>query len=362
MLDYRQIITNNTTEETTTAMAKLSDSAPAAAPAEDQDETDQAPPAQAKAPIRRKTRVRAKSRSATSEKAEAVDTTAGGLFAPLTSRREFVKAMLYGREGTGKSTAAAQASKLGRVLFIDAEGGLKTESLRSLGADPDNIMVWPTDNQPITAERLEQLHRELMALLDDDPDALHTIVFDSLTEIHHLLREQATDYRVQTSRIELDPDYIDRNDYGRMTNQLRKLIRRFRDLPAHVVFLALEREDDDGDGGRREVRPALTAALCVDVLGYVDVVGRFGSADDTYRARFRGVERVRAKDRYNILPDQLHQPGLDRILAWINGELTADNDPVQQEMLERDAARRKEAERKAAEVAARKQRVAARAK
>lgn len=281
-----------------------------------------------------------------------------GLVAPLASRREFVKAVLYGREGTGKSTAAAQASKLGRVLFVDSEGGLKMDALTRLGANPDNILVWPADRQPITATTLEDLHRHLLAAFDDDPEYVTTIVFDSLTEIHHLLREQATEYRVKTSRVELDPDYIDRNDYGRMTNQLRKLVRRFRDLPCNVVFLALERDAEEDDG-RKEYRPALTAALCTDVLGYADVVGRFGSADGSFRARFQGNERIRAKDRYGKLPEVLHQPGLDRVVAWINGELTEDSDPVQQEMRGVDAERKAEADRKAAEIAAKKQAIKA---
>lgn len=313
----------------------VEDSAPA------EETTEQAAPAQAK-PARRPA---AKAAPASTD---------DGFLAPLASRREFVKAVLYGREGTGKSTAAAQASKLGRVLFVDSEGGLKIEALTRLGADPDQILVWPSDRSPITATSLEQLHQHLVSEFAKDPEYLTTIVVDSLTEIHHLLREQATEYRVANSRVELDPDYIDRNDYGRMTNQLRKLIRRFRDLPCNVVFIALERDAEEDDG-RKEFRPALTAALCTDVLGYADVVGRFGSADGSFRARFHGTERIRAKDRYGVLPEVLHEPGLDRIIAWIDGTLTAENDPQQQSMLKVDAERQAEADRKAAEIAAKKQ-------
>ncbi len=278
-----------------------------------------------------------------------------GLLQPLRHKREFVKAVLYGREGTGKSTAAAKASTLGRVLFIDSEGGLKVDALTRLGANPDNILVWPPAGAgPVTAESLDQLHRELLAQFADDPAFLHTIVFDSLTEIHHLLREQATDYRVRNSRVEVDPEYIDRNDYGRMTNQLRKLIRRYRDLPCNVIFLALERDVEDEDGSK-EYRPALTAALCTDVLGYADVVGRFGSSDGSYRARFTGNERIRAKDRYGILPEVLADPGLDRVYACLSGELSLDTDAEQLEMLKIDSDRRDEADRKAQELAAKRQ-------
>lgn len=273
---------------------------------------------------------------------------------PLRSKTEFIKAVMYGREGTGKSTAAAQASKLGKVLFIDSEGGLKVDALARLGADPDNILVWPSAGELITSTSLEELHRQLISQFADDPDFLQAIVVDSLTEIHHLLREQATEYRVKTSRVELDPDFVDRNDYGRMTQQLNKLIRRFRDLPCHVVFIALERDNEEDDG-RKEYRPALTAALCTNVLGYADIVARFGSEDGSFRARFVGTERIRAKDRYGVLPEVLAEPGLDRIQAWINGELNESNDPIQQNMLKIDQSKAEEKRLKAEELAAKRQ-------
>ncbi len=48
-----------------------------------------------------------------------------------------------------------------------------------------------------------------------------------MTEIHQLLRENATEARISKSRVVLDPDVIDWDDYNKMTSQLRKLIRRF---------------------------------------------------------------------------------------------------------------------------------------
>ena len=270
----------------------------------------------------------------------------------LSDQREFIKAVFYGREGTGKTTSAASVSQLGKVLVVNSEGGLKKAALQQHGVNPDNVLVWPnpdTDEQ-ITARSLEVLHERLAGMLADDPDAIQAVVLDSLTEIHHLLREQATDQRVAKSRVELDPDFIDRDDYGKMTSQLRKLIRRFRDLPCHVVFVALEKDDETAS----EYRPALTPALCTDVLGYADIVARFASPDSTFRARFKGNDRIRAKDRFNLLPDTLPEPSFVRIAQYVDGTLTADNDPQLADMLAVDAKRAEAKAEAEAEKAAKK--------
>lgn len=251
--------------------------------------------------------------------------TSPGWFETLEDSDEFTKVLFYGREGTGKTTAAARAAETGRVLVINSEGGLKRTALKQQGVDVANIAVWPPTGVEITARTLEDLHEKILGDLTDDPDAWYAIVIDSLTEIHHLLRENATDERVRKSRTVIDPDFVDRDDYGKMTAQLRKLIRRFRDLPCHVVVIALEKDDEQAE----EIRPSLTPALNTDVLGYMDVVVRFGAPDGSFRGRIKGTERIRAKDRFGILPDVLANPSLPRIQAILDGDLDPATDPQQ---------------------------------
>ena len=271
-------------------------------------------------------------------------------FTSLSDTKEYVKAVFYGREGTGKTTAAATASQTGRVLFVNSEGGLKKAALTQHGVNPDNVAVWPPAGETITAKSLEQLHERILTALNDDPNAFYAVVLDSLTEIHHLLREQATDQRVAKSRVELDPDFIDRDDYGKMTSQLRKLIRRFRDLPCHIVFITLEKDDEEA----KEYRPALTPALSTDVLGYADIVARYGSSDSSFRARFKGTDRIRAKDRFNMLPDMLPEPSFVRIEKYVTGELTTEQDALLGVMLESDQQKNAQAEAEKAEKEARR--------
>lgn len=265
-------------------------------------------------------------------------------FTELVDEAEYTKALFYGREGTGKTTAAARAAEHGRVLVVNSEGGLKKTALKQQGVDTSRIAVWPPEGVEITARSLEDLHEKILGDLHDDPDAWYAVVLDSLTEIHHLLRENATEERVRKSRTVLDPDFVDRDDYGKMTAQLRKLIRRFRDLPCHVVVIALEKDDETA----QEIRPSLTPALNTDVLGYMDVVVRFGSPDGSFRGRIKGTERIRAKDRFGILPEVLAEPSFPRIQAILDGDLDLSTDEAQVAMIEATAKAKAEAENKPA--------------
>ena len=273
-------------------------------------------------------------------------------FSSLETDTEYTKALFYGKEGTGKTTAAAKAANMGRVLVVNAEGGLKKTALRNQGVAVENIAVWPRPDsgETVTAAGLVELHQRLLRDLTDDPASWYAVIIDSITEVANVVREQATDKRVAKARVELDPDFVDRDDYGVMTNQLRKAIRRFRDLPCHVVLIGLEKDDED----LKQFRPALSPALNTDVLGYVDLIGRFGSPDGTYRARFRGTERIRAKDRFGVLPDSLAEPGFDRIQMWLTGDLTTENDPLQQDLEAQDRERAAAAEKAKAEAEAAK--------
>lgn len=251
------------------------------------------------------------------------------LFAPLTEQAEYTRAMFYGREGTGKTTAALLATQGGRVVVINAEGGLKKKPLADQGVVLDNVQVFtPDEGQLITTDDLATIHTAILAELQENPGSIYAVVMDSVTEIQKQLLETATHQRVTKSLVEVDPDFIDRADYGKTNNQLSKLIRRYRDLPCHFVATALERDKDNED----EVGPAMSPGLMVDVLGYMDVVVRFGSADGSFRGRAKGNKRIRAKDRFGALPEVIAEPSFPRIEAYLDGSLTDEDDELQQEM------------------------------
>lgn len=302
-------------------------------------------------------------------------------FVALDDTIDYLNVLAYGREGTAKTTGAAFAANCvpkgskARVLVVNAEGGLKKVALQRRGVDTTKLVVWPDPESgvKITAKTLERLHDRLLSDLTNDPESWYAVVFDSITDIHQALRKQATDKRVQKlyadSKVDnnlIDEDFVDRDDYGVMTNQLRDLLRDIRDLPCHVVFTALERVDDKTS----MLGPAVTPALATDLLGYVDIamymratLHATGEDDGEELAEFRALTRpgkaTRAKDRFDLLPRVLATPTFDRILGYVRGELDESTDPIQAAYVVRREAEAKAkadalAEREAKKAAAKK--------
>jgi hypothetical protein len=259
--------------------------------------------------------------------------------ATLADQREVVKILYYGDAGSGKTTAMSSAANLGPVLYIDAESGLKRGPLARLGIPTDQI----TPHQQITFEALETLYFEVKGLLEDDITAVSAVVLDSVTEIQKILLENIIGKAVTKAAgrgMDRDPFTIDRADWGVVTEQMRRLTRRFRDLPCHVAFGALPKREVDDDGSVT-YSPALTPAFQTDLMGYVDVIihteVREIGGKEFHVGTCKPVGKYTGKDRFGILPQTLVDPTLDRVVAYVNGELTNDKDPRQ--LAAREAAR-----------------------
>lgn len=257
---------------------------------------------------------------------------------------DFTNTLLYGREGSGKTTAAARLANLssglptgkGKVLVINAEGGLKKGPLKKRGVDTDRIVLWPDPrkHERVTHASLDKIHRRVKADLVADPDSWAGVVFDSATEIHQAILDSVQQKRVtaiQNRGQDVDPDFVDIADYGTMSKLFRDVLRKFRDLPCHFVVTALERRDMDKDTGKPQYGPAVTPGLQADLLGYVDFVLMCKSEDEDgpFRALTRANSRYRAKDRFDVLPKIMVDPFLDRVCAYVTGDLEEENDPEQ---------------------------------
>lgn len=261
------------------------------------------------------------------------------LFGELDEAEDYLKILYYGQEGSAKSSNALSMANLGRVLLINAEGGAKKSSLRRRGVNTANIAIWPQDasKTPITAGGLDALYRRVKADLAADPKAWVGVVFDSGSDLVQALVDQVQKDRVRKSRNkgmtidEVDSYFTDQADWGTMGKMLTDTIRKFRDLPTHVVWTALERKNVDKITSEIEIGPAVNAGVAVSLLGYADFVIHCSAGDED--RPFRGLTRkrgkFRAKDRFDVLPTVMAEPTVERVLAYSMGELTAENDPLQ---------------------------------
>lgn len=258
----------------------------------------------------------------------------------LSDEKEFVNGLWYGNPGSAKTTCLAHLSKLGPIVFINAEAGIKATALRQFpDVRLDQIEVFPAKGQKLTYESLDQLFWELKAKLDDDPDAFAGVIWDSITEIHKMLLEAVSKKEYEKAirkaekqgiEPEIDEFFMDRSYYGVMTEQMRRLIRAYRDLPCHVGFSALPRRDLNEKTGDISYGPALTPALQTDLAGFVDILCHTEVDDDLYIGRFREVGIKQAKDRFKMLPPVMVNPTYDRVIDYINGVIKEVDDPLQE--------------------------------
>jgi hypothetical protein len=296
-----------------------------------------------KAAAKRTTRTKAQAKPAPETDDEGTD----DWFVGLDDVIDTTNTLLYGREGSGKTTAAARLANRfshlpagkGKILVINAEGGLKLRPLKNRGVDTSRIVVWPDPrkHERATHQGLDKIHRRVKADLEKDPESWGGAVFDSASEIHIAILDTVQQKRVNALRNQgrdVDDDFVDISDYGTMSKLFRDILRKFRDLPIHFVVTALERRDVDKDTGKPQYGPAVTPGLQSDLLGYVDFVLMCKAEDEDgpFRALTRANSRYRAKDRFDVLPRVLVDPFLDRIVGYTLGELEPDTDPEQERL------------------------------
>lgn len=248
----------------------------------------------------------------------------------LLDAHEITRGLWYGDPGKGKTHDLAHMAKLGKVIFIDAEKRLKKGPLVRAGVPIGNI-------EPFTDVSYQSLIDLAMSIQERlaDGEPIIGLCWDSGTETHRILLESLVDAAVlkaATKGVERDPWSTYRDDYGDMTEQFRRILRRFRDLPIHLAISALAKREDDEDNKVR-VSPAFTPAVLRDVMGYMDFVFHkrmeLVEGREEYSGLCKPAGRFEAKDSYGVFPRVLVDPTFDRVVKYIDGELTGDKDPIQ---------------------------------
>lgn len=251
----------------------------------------------------------------------------------LADENEFARVCLYGRFGTGKTTAMAHAAKLGKTVHIDAEHRLKGGPLRRLGVPINNIEPF----REISYDALDKLVWDVKGRLHDEPGSVAAIGIDAVDETVKLLVGEVLNDNTEKliaraekrgEVVEVNPYNVDLDMWGEMTEQVRRLLRHMRDLPCHLVFTSHERRVQDDDG-IVSYGPAATPAVQADLMCYVDIVGHTYLDGGHYVARFTPGTKYEAKDAFGVLPAVMVNPTMDRIVAYVREELTADTDSQQ---------------------------------
>jgi len=266
----------------------------------------------------------------------------------------YLNVMVYGPYGHGKTTFGASAldvPAMRDVLFINAESG--TMSLTSR-RDLDTININKYDQlarifEYLTVhckyrdegnvERLLEYERRyksgIIPVKDqttpvdpartwfeeqrlrtgkpmDEPYIYHTVVLDSISELHKYLVYKFTG--VDIGKTKLDEELEQMESWQVAQEMFRLLVRSFRDLPMHTIFVSGESIEPAERNRRRnphagQALPKLAGQMAADVAGFIDIVGylvrEIEAGGDTHRYLYLGAgyEGWISKHRFENLPD-----------------------------------------------------------
>ena len=164
-----------------------------------------------------------------------------------------VKMLVVGDAGSGKTRTS---SCWPDPLVLNADGGLMSVADR----ETPNITIKETGTLGEVLLALQQpadVRRQVLGV------PVKTVVLDTVDEIARMfVRERLASERKEALAIQ---------DWGWLGDQLRGMVRAFRNLDMHVIFNVHAKTQEDSETGRSFVKPGIQGAMGDEIAGYVDI-------------------------------------------------------------------------------------------
>lgn len=185
--------------------------------------------------------------------------------------------LIYGDPGSGKTHLAGTAQdvpEMADVHVFNIDGGIMTLASRG-------------DIHATDIHSVDDLEQELYKIINHDEKYANTktVVIDNITELQTLALESLTtkefaNRRKKNKDYTIDEVYLE--DYGVAGKRLARILRGFRDLPMHVIYIAHKKDKmRQGTNTLEESKPNLTDKLSTAIMGYMDYVWYLYTADET---------------------------------------------------------------------------------
>lgn len=184
--------------------------------------------------------------------------------------------LIYGDPGSGKTHLAGTAQdvpSMADVHIFNIDGGIMTLASRG-------------DIHATDIHSIDDLEQEMFKIINHDPKYANTktVVIDNITELQTLTLESITtaefaNRKKKDKNYSVDDVYLE--DYGVAGKRLARVLRGFRDLPLHVIYIAHKKDKmRKGTNTLEESKPNLTDKLCTAIMGYMDFVWYLYTADE----------------------------------------------------------------------------------
>jgi len=185
-----------------------------------------------------------------------------------------LKCLVYGASGVGKTRFGATAPK---PVFLSAEAGL----LSTAGNETISYAIIKT---------LDQLKEAYNELAKGD-HGYETVVIDSITEMNSIIKEGIEKSKGRAMQLQ---------DWGTLAKEIRGILRQFRNLDMHVIFIAQEELQKD-DQMVIKIVPSLNGKATTEIAYYMDTVGYMFITDKgEYAITTKGNKKLLSKSRFEF--------------------------------------------------------------
>lgn len=250
---------------------------------------------------------------------------------------DYVKMLVYGRSGTGKTTLWATFP--GPILVMICSGGQRPGELKSINTAEyrgkiQQVVIQSTQEIPEVLDHVKRTGK-YQTVVQDHASGLQDLTLKEILGLEELPAQKSWGMASQ-------------QQYGQSSLMCKEILRAILSLDTNVVIVAQEREFK-AEGDSELINPTIGAALTPSVVGWLNpacdyIVHTFlqpkmveskqtiGKQTSIIRTRGKGVEyclRTGPHDVYqtkfrvpkgHTLPDAIEDPSYDKILKAIRGE------------------------------------------